>query len=158
MSYMFAVRGWLELSWPDEEVEGVDESAEEHAAKIQRIKDYCQVTLTLEELLDEEQPERERFKAGWSLPAHDLNGTEYLFYGADVDNAGEVLEMIKEILSIDPFADGYFSVEGEDGLQYRQWMVMGGRIFTRRHLFPDFDRDRPPEGYSLRFSAHAPIQ
>ena len=64
-----------------------------------------------------------------------------------------VVAFIKEILAIDPFADGYFSVEGEDGEQYRQWLILGGKMYARRQLFPDFDQEGTPSGYSPLLSS-----
>ena len=60
---------------------------------------------------------------------------------------------IKEILAIDKFADGYFTVEGEDGEQYRQWLVISGKVYTRKELFPDFNQEGAPTGYALVFDA-----
>jgi hypothetical protein len=147
MGYVYAVRGWLELSWPDADFEGVDESPEEHAEKIRRIREYVTVTLTPEQLTEEGVDRSEQYKAGWSLPQHALEGTEYLFYGADIEEPKEVLAQIRHILSLDPYADGYFSIEGEDGEQYRQWIIKSGKIYTRRLLFPDFDQEGMPQGY-----------
>ena len=149
MTYFFSVRGWLELSWPDADVEGVDESQEEHAAKVQRVRDLLTTDLSPKELLDPEVPARKRYRAGWGFPQHDLDGTEYVFFGADVEDPDLVMEQIREVLRIDPFADGYFSVEGEDGEQYRQWLIKSGTIYTRRYLFPDFDAEGTPLGYSF---------
>jgi hypothetical protein len=150
VAYIYAVRGWLELSWPDAEVEGVDESAEEHAAKIERIRDLLTTSLSPEELNDEDADESaERVKAGWGFPQHALAGTEYVFYGGDVEQPRVVLEQIRAVLAIDPFADGYFSVEGEDGQRFRQWIIKGGTIYGRNHLFPDFDEEGVPEGYEV---------
>ena len=50
MAYIYAVRGWLELSWPDAEIEGVDESPEEHAAKVERIRALLTTSLPPEKL------------------------------------------------------------------------------------------------------------
>lgn len=153
MGYIYAVRGWLELSWPDAEVEGVDESAEEHAAKVQRIRALLTCSLSAEQLLDPETPAAERYRAGWAFPQDTLQGTEYIFYGADIEEPRIVLEQIREVLSIDPFADGYFSIEGEDGTQYRQWVIKSGKIYNRRQLFPDFEAEGPPQGYVLLSNA-----
>ncbi|HUV94961.1 MAG TPA: hypothetical protein VMX14_09050 [Anaerolineae bacterium] len=147
MTYFFSVRGWLELSWPDADVEGVDESREEHEAKAQRVRALLTTDLSPKKLLDPEVPARERYRAGWGFPQHDLDGSEYVFFGADVTDADLVLEQIREVLRIDPFADGYFSVEGEDGEQYRQWLIKSGTIYSRRYLFPDFDAKGTPLGY-----------
>lgn len=153
MAYLYSVRGWMELSWPDSEFEGVDETAEQHVEKVRRIRELLKTDLTAEQLTDESIPVKERYKAGWCFPQRDLGGTEYLFYGADVEEPPIVVELIKEILAIDTFADGYFSVEGEDGEHYRQWLVLSGKIYARRQLFPDFDVDKAPQGYSpLLFS------
>lgn len=148
MGYVYSVRGWLELSWPDEDVEGVSESPEEHAAKIARVRELLTSTLSEDELLDPATPLIERYRAGWAFPASALDGTEYVFFGADVEEPSVVLEQIRAVLAIDPYADGYFSVEGEDGEQYRQWLVVAGQIYARRLLFPDFDVDGAPEGYA----------
>jgi hypothetical protein len=147
MSYIFAVRGWLELSWPDAEFEGVDESPEEHAAKVQRVRELLTTDLPPEKLLDSSVPAQERYKAGWGFPQHDLDGAEYVFFAADVEEVDVVLALIREVLKVDPFADGYFSVEGEDGEQYRQWLIKSGKIYARRALFPDFDSEGAPAGY-----------
>ena len=153
MSYLHSVRGWLELSWPDAEVEGLDESTEEHASKVHRVRDLLTCGLPPERLLDSEVPAKERYRAGWGFPQHDLDGTEYVFFGADIEDPALIMEQIREVLAIDPFADGYFSVEGEDGEEYRQWLIKSGVIYTRRYLFPDFDAEGPPQGYSLLFAA-----
>ena len=58
-----------------------------------------------------------------------------------------VLDQIREVLKMDPFADGYFSIEGEDGRRYRQWIIKSGTIYSRNELFPDFDAEGAPEGY-----------
>ena len=147
MGYIYAVRGWLELSWPDAEFEGVDESPEEHATKVQRVREFLTTDLPPEKLLDPSVPAQERYKAGWGFPQHDLNGTEYVFFAADVEEPDVVLALIREVLKIDPFADGYFSIEGEDGEQYRQWLIKSGKIYARRALFPDFDSEGTPAGY-----------
>lgn len=150
MAYIYAVRGWLELSWPDAEIEGVDESAEEHAAKVQRIRELLTTSLSPEELDDEEGGgAAERVKAGWGFPQDDLGGTEYVFYGGDIEHPRVVLEQIRAVLAIDPFADGYFSVEGEDGQRFRQWIIKSGRVYSRNQLFPDFDAEGVPEGYEV---------
>jgi len=148
MSYLYSVRGWLELSWPDADVEGVDESPEEHAAKVRRVRELLTATLSPEKPPEPEVPANERFKAGWGFPQDDLGGTEYVFFGADVEQLDAVMEQIREVLAIDPFADGYFAIEGEDGEQYRQWLIKSGEIYTRRYLFPDFDAEGTPLGYS----------
>lgn len=149
MAYIYAVRGWLELSWPDAEIEGVDESAEEHAAKVRRVREALTSTLSPEELDDDDNDSAERVKAGWAFPQHHLGGTEYVFYGGDVERPNLVLEQIRAVLAIDPFADGYFSVEGEDGQRYRQWIIKSGTIYGRNQLFPDFDAEGAPEGYEM---------
>jgi hypothetical protein len=149
MSYIYAVRGWLELSWPDAEFEGVDESAEEHAAKVQRVYDLLTTDLSPEQLADDATPPDARYKAGWGFPQNDLKGTEYVFYGADVEEPAAVLKMIRQVLELDPFADGYFSVEREDGEMNRQWLVKSGKVYMSRALFPDFDSEEPPKGYIL---------
>jgi hypothetical protein len=127
----------------------VDESAEEHVAKVQRIRQLLTTSLSPEELGDEDNPSAEGVKAGWSFPQHDLGGTEYVFYGGDIEQPRMVLDQIREVLAIDPFADGYFSVEGEDGQRYRQWIIKSGTIYSRNHLFPDFDAEGAPEGYEV---------
>jgi len=147
MGYLYAIRGWLELSWPDAEFEGVDESPEEHADKIRRIREYVTVSLTPEQLLEEGVDQAEQYKAGWCFPQHNLEGTEYLFYGADIEEPRQVLAQVRHILTLDPYADGYFSIEGEDGEQYRQWIIKGGQVYARRLLFPDFDQEGMPPGY-----------
>ena len=149
MSYIYAIRGWLELSWPDADVEGVEETTEQHAAKITRIHETVTSTATAVELADPGTPGSKRCRAGWGWPQDDLGGTEYLFFGADVPEPTEVLNQIREVLAIDPFADGYFSVEGEDGEQYRQWIVKSGKLYSKRQLFPDFDEEGIPQGYSV---------
>jgi len=78
-----------------------------------------------------------------------VGATEYVFYCADVEEPATVIAQIREVLAIDPFADGYFSIEGEDGEQYRQWLIKGGEVYSRRHLFPNFDSEEVPPGYSL---------
>ena len=148
MSYLYSVRGWLELSWPDADVEGVDESREEHAAKVRRVHELLTTSLPPEKLLDPEVPAKERYRAAWGFPQHDLEGTEYVFFGADVQKPELVMQQIREVLAIDPFADGYFALEGEDGEQYYQWLIKSGAVYTRRHLFPDFDAEGTPLGYS----------
>jgi hypothetical protein len=154
MAYTFAVRGWMELSWPDAEFEGVDESAEEHATKVRRVRELLTTSLSREELLREDAPVRERIRAGWAFPQLDLEGTEYIFFGTDsVEEPADVMAVIKEILAIDKFADGYFTVEGEDGEQYRQWLVVSGKVYTRKELFPDFNQSGTPTGYLLVFDA-----
>ncbi len=154
MTYTYAVRGWMELSWPDVEFEGVDETAEEHADKVSRVRALLTVSLPEAELLQEDAPIRERLKAGWAFPQHDLEGTEYIFFGTDaVEDPADVMSLLKEILAIDKFADGYFTVEGEDGEQYRQWMIISGKVYTRKELFPDFDQEGTPPGYALVFDA-----
>jgi|GEM_PF-1622191 len=153
MGYLYAVRGWMELSWPDAEFEGVDETAEEHAEKVRRVRELLMTNLSAEDLADESVTARERYKAGWCFPQNDLGTTEYLFFGADVEEPPVVVAFIKEILAIDPFADGYFSVEGEDGEQYRQWLILGGKMYARRQLFPDFDQEGTPSGYSPLLSS-----
>ena len=149
MSYFYSVRGWLELSWPDADIEGVDESREEHAAKVRRVRELLTGSLPPEKLLDPEVEPKERYRAGWGFPQHDLEGTEYVFFGADVEEPRLVMEQIREVLAIDPFADGYFSVEGEDGERYRQWLIKSGTVYARGYLFPDLDAEGPPPGYSL---------
>ncbi|MHB1293683.1 MAG: hypothetical protein ACYC4R_01680 [Anaerolineae bacterium] len=148
MSYIYAIRGWLELSWPDAEVEGIDETPEEHDLKIRRAKELLIPKRTPEELLDEDTPREERYLGGWAFPTSNLDGTEYIFFGGDVEEPAVVLGHIRKVLELDPFADGYFSIEGEDGEQYRQWLILGGKILTKRYLFPDFDVEEPPAGYS----------
>ncbi len=144
MTYFYAVRGWLELSWPDLDVEGVEESPEEHAAKVAAIRALLTTSLTPDELLDDQTPVGDRVKAGWGFPQHDLDGTEYVFYAADVDEPAAVLGQVREVIALDPFVDGWFSVEGEDGEKYRQWLVLQGTVYTRQTLFPDFEDDAPP--------------
>ena len=56
MAYTYAVRGWMELSWPDADFEGVDESPEEHADKVRRVREALTTTLSTEELLREDAP------------------------------------------------------------------------------------------------------
>jgi hypothetical protein len=153
MSYIYAVRGWLELSWPDAEVEGVEESPEEHAEKIGKIRELLTTTLTPEQLTDEALPARERYVAGWAFPQHDLDGTEYVLYGADVEEPNTVLAIVREVLALDPFADGYFSIEGEDGEKFRQWVIKSGKVFSRKQLFPDFEGEDAPSGYVLLSSS-----
>jgi hypothetical protein len=149
MGYIYAVRGWLELSWPDLEFEGIDESPEQHEAKVQRVHELLTTELPPEKLLDPDVPARERYRAGWGFPQHDLDGAEYVFFGADVEEPDVVLSLIRDVLSIDPFADGYFSIEGEDGEQYRQWIIKSGKVYARRQLFPDFDGESAPAGFYL---------
>ena len=149
MAYIYAVRGWLELSWPDAEIEGVDESAEEHAAKVRRIREVLPSSLPAEELDDEDNTSPERVKAGWGWPQHVIGATEYVFYGGDIAHPRVELDQIREVLAIDPFADGYFSVEGEDGQRYRQWIIKSGTVYSRNDLFPDFDAEGAPDGYDL---------
>ena len=60
-----------------------------------------------------------------------------------------MLNQIREVLALDPFIDGYFSVEGEDGEQFRQWIVKSGKLYSKRQLFPDFDEEGIPQGYSV---------
>jgi len=154
MAYTFAVRGWMELSWPDAEYEGVDETTEEHADKIRRVRELLTTSLPREELLLEDAPVRERIKAGWAFPQRDLEGTEYIFFGTDsVEEPADVMAVIKEILAIDKFADGYLAVEGEDGEQFRQWLIISGKVYTRKELFPDFGQSGTPAGYVLIFDA-----
>ncbi|MHB0858052.1 MAG: hypothetical protein ACYC5M_10850 [Anaerolineae bacterium] len=148
MSYIYAIRGWLELSWPDAEVEGIDETAEEHELKISRIRALLTPNRSAEELLDSETPREERYLGGWAFPTSNLGGTEYVFFGGDVEEPAVVLGQVRKVLELDPYADGYFSIEGEDGEQYRQWLILSGRILSKRHLFPDFDVDEPPADYS----------
>ena len=149
MAYIYAVRGWLELSWPDAEIEGVDESEEEHAAKVRRIRDLLTTPLPPEELDDEDNTSPERVKAGWAFPQHVIGATEYVFYGGDIERPRVVLDQIREVLAIDPFADGYFSVEGEDGQRYRQWIIKSGTVYSQSYLFPDFDAEGAPEVYEV---------
>jgi hypothetical protein len=52
MGYLYSVRGWMELSWPDAEFEGVDETAEEHEEKVRRVRELLKTDLTAEELQD----------------------------------------------------------------------------------------------------------
>jgi hypothetical protein len=154
MTYTYAVRGWLELSWPDIEFEGVDETPAEHDAKIARVRALLTPSLSREELLEDAAPPEERLKAAWSWPQQHLGGTEYMFFGTDmVEAPKDVLALIQQVLAIDPFADGYFSVEGEDGEQFRQWLILSGKIHTKRELFPDFDGETAPGGYVLVFDA-----
>lgn len=156
MAYTFAVRGWMELSWPDAEFEGVDETAEQHADKVRLVRELLTVSRTEDELLQEDAPVRERLKAGWAFPQYDLQGTEYIFFGTDaVEDPADVMSLLKEILAIDKFADGYFTVEGEDGEQYRQWLIISGKVYTRKLLFPDFEQEGTPSGYALVFDAAA---
>ncbi|NLG27129.1 MAG: hypothetical protein GX557_04420 [Chloroflexi bacterium] len=156
MAYTYAVRGWMELSWPDPEYEGVDESAEQHADKVRRVRDLLTVSISSEELQAEDAPLREKLKAGWGFPQNDLQGTEYIFFGSDVvENRGDMMDLIKEILAIDKFADGYFTLEGEDGKEYRQWLIISGKVYARRELFPDFDQTEAPAGYALVFDSAA---
>jgi len=155
MGYVYYVRGWMELSWPDAEFEGVDESAEEHTAKVQRVRELVTSPLTAEQAQDEATPAEERYKAGWGFPQQTVGYSDYLFYGGDIEDPAKMLEQIKAILAIDPFADGYFSLEGEDGEQYRQWIIKSGKVYMRRLLFPDFDSEDAPQGYSLLFRATA---
>jgi hypothetical protein len=147
MAYIYAVRGWLELSWPDAEIEGVDESAEEHAAKVRRVREALTTSLPSEALDDDEDASPERIKAGWAFPQHDIGATEYVFFGGDIEQPKVVLDQIREVLAIDRYADGYFSIEGEDGQRYRQWLIKGGTIYSRNALFPDFDVEGVPDGY-----------
>ncbi len=149
MSYIYSVRGWLELSWPDAEVEGEDESPEQHESKVQRVRELLTTDLSPEELLDPAVKPMQRYRAGWGFPQHTLDGVEYVFYGADVEEPAVVLAQIREVLAIDRYADGYFSVEREDGEQNRQWLIKRGTLYTRRHLFPDFDDEGIPPGYSV---------
>ncbi|NLD43731.1 MAG: hypothetical protein GX657_09570 [Chloroflexi bacterium] len=151
MSYFFSVRGWLEISWPDLEIEGVDESPAEHADKVTQIRDLLTTRLTPEEILAPDTPPAERCRAGWGFPQSDLDGTEYVFFAGDVEEPAAVLAQVREVLAIDPFADGFFTVEGEDGEEYRQWLVMGGKIYVRQVLFPDFEAEEPPEGFRPLF-------
>jgi len=154
MAYTYAVRGWMELSWPDAEFEGVDETPEQHADKVRRVRELLTTNLPPEDLLQEDAPVRERIKAGWAFPQHDLEGTEYIFFGTDsVEEPADVMAVIKEVLAIDKFADGYFTVEGEDGEQYRQWLIISGKAYTRKELFPDFNQEGTPTGYALVFDA-----
>ncbi|NLD71635.1 MAG: hypothetical protein GX649_02840 [Chloroflexi bacterium] len=151
MSYFYSVRGWLEISWPDVDIEGVEESAEEHADKVHAIRDLLTLKLPPEEVLDPSTPLPERARAGWGFPQHDLEGTEYLFFAADVEEPAAVLAQVREVLVLDPYADGYFAVEGEDGERYHQWLIMNGTIYRREELFPDFEADEPPEGFEPLF-------
>jgi len=153
MAYLYSVRGWLELSWPDAEFEGVDETPEEHADKVRRVRELLTTDLSPEQLLDPEEPATERYRAGWGFPQHDLDGTEYVFFAADVESIDPVMGQIREVLEIDPFADGYFAIEGEDGEQYRQWLIKSGTVYSRQYLFPDFEKEGAPAGYSLLFEA-----
>ncbi|OGO05802.1 MAG: hypothetical protein A2Y73_08590 [Chloroflexi bacterium RBG_13_56_8] len=147
-SYLYSLRGWMELSWPDEAFEGVNETPEEHADKVRRVRDLLTTPLSLEELEAPEVPKEEVCKAGWGFPQQDVGVTEYIFYGADVEDPLVVLQQIRGVLATDPFADGYFSVEGEDGERYRQWLIKGGTIYERSYLFPDFDSEELPSGFS----------
>jgi hypothetical protein len=147
MSYTYYIRGWMELSWPIREVEGMDESAEEHADKVQRVREALTTRLSHEELLDSHVPTIERYKAGWGFPQDGLDGNEYIFFGADVEEPMVVRQLIAQVLNIDPYADGYFSVERDDGEQCRQWLVKGGKAYAQRALFPDFDAEEVPTGY-----------
>jgi hypothetical protein len=149
MDYSYSVRGWLELSWPDRDVEGVDESAEEHAAKVQRVREALTARPAPRGPEWETASAAERCRAGWAFPQDNLEGTEYVLFGADVEEPATVLAQIREVLALDPFADGYFSLEGEDGAQYRQWLIKGGSIYTREALFPDFEAEGTPTGYAL---------
>lgn len=151
MSYVYSVRGWLELSWPDLEIEGVDEAPEEHARKVEAVHDAVAAELDDAGELPAGASLSERYRAGWAFPQHDLDGTEYVFYGADVEEPAAVLAQIREVLAIDPYADGYFSVEGEDGTEYRQWLILAGRIYISEQLFPDFEAEEPPPGYRPLF-------
>jgi len=149
MTYHYAVRGWLELSWPDLDIEGVDESPEEHAEKVARIRDMLTTNLSPDDLVDPQRPVAERYKAGWGFPQHDLEGTEYAFFAADVEDPAIVLAQVRQVIEVDPFVDGWFSVEGEDGDQYWQWLILRGKVFTRQVLFPDFEDQAPPGFVSL---------
>lgn len=149
MAYIYAIRGWLELSWPDADVEGVDETEEQHQAKVTHIHEILTSHASAVELADAGTPAGKRYRAGWCWPQDDLGGTEYVLFGADVTEPTEVLNQIREVLAIDPFVDGYFSVEGEDGEQFRQWLVKSGKIYSKRMLFPDFDEEGIPQGYSV---------
>ena len=151
MSYFYSVRGWLEISWPDEEIEGVEEDAEEHEAKVRAIRDLLTVRLSADEVMDPATPLAERCRAGWGFPQHDLEGTEYVFYAADIEEPAAVLAQVREVLALDPYADGFFTVEGEDGERYHQWLIMSGTIYRRETLFPDFEADEPPEGFEPLF-------
>ncbi len=151
MSYFYAVRGWLEISWPDAEIEGIEESAEEHAGKVGKVRAVLTSPLTRDETLDGSRPVAERYRAGWGFPQSDLDGAEYAFFAADVEELPVVLAQVREVLAIDPFADGYFSVEGEDGELYYQWLILGGKLYQREERFPDFDAEEPPDGYRPLF-------
>lgn len=156
MAYTYAVRGWMELSWPDAEFEGVDETAEEHAEKVRRVRELLTVSLPRETLLAPDVPAREKVKAAWAFPQVDLEGTEYIFFGTDaVEDRSDVMELIKEVLAIDKFADGYFSIEGEDGKEFRQWMIISGKVYASKELFPDFCQEGAPAGYALVFDSAA---
>lgn len=146
-AYIYFIRGWMELSWPDAEIEGIGESPEQHAEKVRRVREALATSLPPERLLDAEAPAKERYRAGWGFPQSFLGGNEYLFFGADVQDPTVVLDLVREVLAIDPFADGYFSVEGEDGEKYRQWLIKSGKIYARKALFPDFDSEEVPQGY-----------
>lgn len=151
MSYYYAVRGWLELSWPDQDIEGVDESPEQHRLKVQAIRDLLTARLSPEEIADPESPMAERYKGGWGFPQYGLEGTEYIFYGGDIEEPAIVLAQICEVLALDPFADGYFSIEGEDGEKYRQWLIISGTVYVQDRLFPDFEVEGPPPGFRPLF-------
>jgi len=158
MSYLYAVRGWLELSWPDVDIEGVDESPEEHARKVQAIRELLTTgtgpgaAAAAPDSTDAPSAALlARYRAGWAFPQGNLDGTEYVFFGGDIEEPAVVLAQIRQVLALDPFADGYFSVEGEDGEQYRQWLIMSGTIYVREVLFPDFEAEGPPPGYRPLF-------
>lgn len=148
MGYIYAIRGWLELSWPDAEFEGVAESAEQHAAKVAQVRDLLRCTSPADKLTSNDVTAEERLRAGWGFPQHDLEGTEYCFFAADVEDPKALLAQVRAVMRIDPFMDGYFSIEGEDGEQYRQWLVRNGKVYSRRQLFPDFDAPGVPAGYA----------
>lgn len=147
MSYVYSVRGWLEISWPDLEIEGVEESTDEHAQKVVQIRNLLTSRLDPEEILAPDTPLAERCRAGWAFPQSDLEGTEYVLYGGDVEEPAAVLAQVREVLAIDPFADGFLSIEGEDGERCRQWLILSGKIYQRDALFPDFEAEEPSEGF-----------
>ncbi len=147
MDYYYGVRGWMELSWPEADIEGVEESEEAHAEKVDKIRELLCCPLSDEDLDEAEGDTDESVRAGWCFPQSTLGGTEYVMFGADVTEPDIVLEQVRQLLAIDAFADGFFSIEGEDGDSAWQWLIVSGKLYQRDTLFPDFESEGVPGGY-----------
>lgn len=104
MAYFYALRGWIEL-----DPEDFDRAIE---LLIQRSHE----DLSERELL---------YLQGWCWNRTSINWQRYLFYGADVTEAG--IELLESVLAAFQQADiqfsGYFRATGEDGKNGREIII-----------------------------------